>query len=1391
MSAQLIDCINRTDTQTPSDAEPRLSSATGTLFADLPGPITAEQRDMIHMALDWVDAPLAFFDRSLVLQFANAAYCTLLGRGRATLIGMPFEDVAIEGQGDDPRLHAFGALAGESLDIDIDIPHRHHGAPGDIERLQYRPQHDAEGQVIGVLTTLHRLERRQVDQRVDPFDPAGSAVRQPDGGSLDAPMRAALRMSQEDVIERERKQRELIESLPLPLLFIGSDGLCKWANRAFCATFAVADAQVAGTAPEVLSGFFADASRDGLHQATGGKAHSVVRELSPGGGEPRWYRADFLPGFDRNDTRSGVYVLLTDVNETRLAALRLEESEAHFRGFTENIPETMVFLDRDERFRYVNESFIRRTGKTRSQLLGRTVEEALGRVVRNRLKESLGHAFAGESFTRQGGDMFGDHTEWREVRYQPFRNDAGDVEGLYVVSRSLEGEKRAERAVRERDERIHFLTDNLPAEIVYVDADLRLQYCNQRFLSDYGFTGLDDVVGKLAADVVGGAVVGETAAHAAAALRGERVTYERCATQHSGDTRWLSVSLVGDFAEDGSARGIYSIAYDITDSKIAADTRTRQQQWIEAFVENFPQPLSYVDPNGIHQFANRAYGDFVAKARIDIIGHTGASVFGRDVAVVFNPSFLRALAGERLHTEHEVPIADGSPRFLSADWLPDVDAGGAVRGVYVVVQDIGEAKQARLAYEESLREMQRAMDSVALPISFVDTDERLRFVNHTTTAWYGRSAEELIGMRMRDLMSAEDYRFAQPYILAALSGEAVQYEREMRYHDGARRWVLIRYVSTRDEHDVVTGFYTTATDIQSRKKQEIALQQANGLLTAHFENTPLASFTLDGSGHVTRWSSQAETLFGWPRHEVIERSFAAIGLVDRDMLVDFLPDESDPDTATGNTRLHIVEARRRDGSLVTCEWHIAALRNAAGRITSSLALIQDVSQRVEAERRLTEIAQRDTLTRLLNRNALEPTLRAFIERARQGNTGVAVLFLDLDHFKNINDTLGHRVGDLMLVEVAAILRRCVRAEDEVVRIGGDEFMVVIGHARPKAIAHETAQRITAALGAPIRVENQRLSVTSSIGIAVYPDHGRAPEALIRSADLAMYRAKETGKNRFEFFSALLAQRSERRSAVKGALSRALKKDALRLYFQPRVRISDNRIVGAEALLRWTDPRLGVVSPKEFIVIAEESGLIHELGLYVFRTACRQLRDWQIRGVPLGVLSVNFSAHQLLVATFIDEVDQVIEETGVDPRRIEVEITETSMLFDLDVTKNVIADLKHRGMRIAIDDFGTGFSSLSHLQQLDVDTLKIDQSFIRDMLHDSGDAAITTSVISLARGLKLSTTAEGVENAQQLRALRNAGCDCYQGFLFSPAIVVEDIEALLQNQGPADGIQLPD
>ncbi len=1164
------------------------------------------------------------------------------------------------------------------------------------------------------------------------------------------------------------------EDIPRSIAFFTREGKLVWSNRALRAV--LGEEAVQGLDFQDPQTSLARELQPHFHEASLQGPLEVELQYGVDNAPGRWLRFDFVPEDKTGAEHSGLFLFCTDIDTQHMAALALEQSEIHFRSFSENIPEAIAFLDRARHYRYANQAFLELIGKPREEVIGHSVAQVVGTELSEQRRPHFERALAGEFVRLEAHDWINGNQTWREIRYHPYRHKDGSVQGVYVASRSIEAQKMTQGELREEQARIRVLTDNLPAQISYLGPDRRYRYCNNLFLSDNGLTEAE-VIGRTPLDVFGPDIDAELQRQLDAVVQGARVQFERRSAPQASEPRWWRVSIVADFDDAGTLKGTYGIAYDITETRVAQERLLQQQHWIEEFIENFPLPMSYLDPEGVYRYANRAFAQLLGKPKEGIVNAPSHAVFPAEASEEMLSAFRSALRGTSLRSEHVVTLQGNVSAWIAVDWLPDRDETQNVRGMYSISRDISEAKQAQLSYEASVREMQRAMDSVALPISYVDGQERIRFVNHTSTLWHGRRPEELIGLPLADLMSEDDHRFARPYIEAALSGQLVQYEREMRYHDGIRRWVMLRYVPTRDENGKVSGFYTTATDIQARKKQELALQQANWLLSAHFENTPLASFTLDADERVTRWSSQAETLFGWQREEVLERLFWELNLVDARADSDFFPRGDVGGIPETNSRRHVAYSRRRDGTQVACEWHIAALRDSRGRLTSILGLVQDVSMRVEAENRLIEIAQRDTLTQLLNRNALEPTLRTFIDRAKQESSGVAVLFIDLDHFKNVNDTLGHRVGDLMLIEIAAILKRCIRPEDEVARIGGDEFMVIVGHNRPKAVAHETAQRIITALQEPIRVENQRLSVAASIGVAVFPDHGRSPDALLRSADLAMYKAKENGKNRFEFFSASLAQRSERRAGIKTALKLALQRDALKLFYQPRVAVASGRVVGAEALLRWTDSRLGTIGPKEFINIAEESGLIHELGLFVFRKACKQIRHWQDRGIPIGRISVNFSAHQLLVATFIDEVDLVVEETGCDPRLIEVEITETSMLFDLGVTKNVIADLKHRGMHIAIDDFGTGFSSLSHLQQLDIDTLKIDQSFIRDMLDDAGDLAITRSVISLGRGLGLSVTAEGVENERQLAALREAGCDHYQGFLFSPAVAAEDLEVL--------------
>jgi len=1277
---------------------------------------------------EWLSAAICCVDRDFIIRAVSPRYAAFTGQTAQRVEGHALARQSGPANWAILQPHLERALAGEQ--VVIGATQANNGSQTNARRIELRPWTDKTGIPKGVIIAIFELG---------------------------APPSGFTRAE---------------HSIPIPMAFIDDRCNLAWWNPAF--------AEFAGDSLpsfDLLRG--SDESMDALLTAYKRARHeqraTVEILYPPGRPDARWIRFELICG--TSDAGSGAYLICNDVHTERTTLQRLRESETHFRSFTENIPEAIAFLDVNRRYRYANQAFLRLINKTREEIIERSVVEVIGPELARQRQDDFERALRGDFFSVEAYDDLPGEKRWREIRYLPYRSSDGSVEGVYVASHSIDEHKRAEGALREERGRTRVLTDNVPAQISYLSPNRRYQYCNQRFLTDNGLTETD-VIGHSPLEVFGAEIDARLQANIELAVRGERVQFERCSAPHAKEPGWWRVSVVADFDEAGTFKGTYGIAYDITEMKLAQERLSQQQQWIESFIENFPQSLSYIDAQGVYRYANRAFVELMGKSKAAVIGTPSHQLFPKEASEKMLEAFHSALSGNALRSEHALDGSRGMTRWMAVDWLPDRDDAGAIRGLYTLTRDISEAKRAQLDYEQSVREMQRAMDSVALPISRIDAEERVRFVNRTSTLWYGRRPDELVGLPLRALMSQDDYNFAKPYVDAALSGQLVQYEREMRYHDGIRRWVLLRYVPTKDESGTITGFYTTATDIQSRKTQELALQQANWLLSAHFENTPLASFTLNSDQRITRWSSQAEMLFGWQRNDVLERPFWDLGILENERRDDFFPKTEATLGTEPNSRRNVELARRRDGKKVACEWHIAALRDGHGKVTSILGLVQDVSQRLETENRLIEIAQRDTLTKLLNRNALEPTLRGFIERAKRDGSGVALLFIDLDHFKNVNDTLGHRVGDLMLIEIAATLKRSVRPEDEVARIGGDEFMIIVGHQKPKAIAHETAQRIIHALREPIRVENQRLSVAASIGVAVFPDHGQSPELLLRSADLAMYKAKENGKNRFEFFSASLAQRSERRAGIKAALKLALQRDTLKLYYQPRIDVVNGRMVGAEALLRWNDPRLGVVGPKEFINIAEESGLIHELGLYVFRKACHQAREWQDRSLQMGTISVNFSAHQLLLATFIDEVDRVIEEARCDPRSIEVEITETSMLFDLGITKSVIADLKHRGMHIAIDDFGTGFSSLSHLQQLDIDTLKIDQSFIRDMLDDSSDFAITRSVISLGRGLGLSVTAEGVENERQLALLREAGCDYYQGFYFSPAVAVEDLEVLL-------------
>ena len=404
-----------------------------------------------------------------------------------------------------------------------------------------------------------------------------------------------------------------------------------------------------------------------------------------------------------------------------------------------------------------------------------------------------------------------------------------------------------------------------------------------------------------------------------------------------------------------------------------------------------------------------------------------------------------------------------------------------------------------------------------------------------------------------------------------------------------------------------------------------------------------------------------------------------------------------------------------------------------------------------------------------------------IDVAQRNERQCAVLFIDLDRFKIVNDSLGHEAGDQLLKEVAARLPRCVRRSDIVARLGGDEFVVLLDDIPDLAVASDVARKILSSVLAPVDIMGHECRITGSIGVAAYPLHARDAATLMKHADTAMYLAKEEGKNNFQFYAADASPMSITHLVLESHLARALERREFSLQYQPRIDIATGTIKGTEALLRWWNPELGTVSPAQFIPLAEDTGLIVSIGKWVLKTACEQNVAWQRRGLPEIVISVNLSPRQFRDPALLDDIAQVLRETGMTPGLLELEITESMIMHNVDLAAAKAAAIKQLGVRLAVDDFGTGYSSLSQLKRFPIDTLKIDRSFVRDIPENADDRAITETIISLGKALDVTVVAEGVETAEQFEFLLAKACDEMQGFLFSkpchPDALVELLETI--------------
>ena len=537
----------------------------------------------------------------------------------------------------------------------------------------------------------------------------------------------------------------------------------------------------------------------------------------------------------------------------------------------------------------------------------------------------------------------------------------------------------------------------------------------------------------------------------------------------------------------------------------------------------------------------------------------------------------------------------------------------------------------------------------------------------------------------------------------------------------------------------------------------------------------------DIAGNITFLNLVAEKMTGWPLQEAAGRPMIEVFRT-------WDPRSTEPTETT--VELAILQIRavhlppsciliRRDGLEIPIEDSIAPIHDREGNAIGAVIVFRDVSVAQAMARQMTHSAEHDFLTGLPNRMLLNDRIQQAIASAHRHKKQIAVLFLDLDGFKHINDSLGHPIGDKLLQSIGKRLMATVRGADTVSRQGGDEFVVLLTDLSLPEDAVLMAARILRTVAVSHSVDQHDLHVTTSIGVSVYPDDGQDPETLIKNADTAMYQAKENGRQSYQFFKPAMNARAVERQSIEESLRRALERQEFAVHYQPKICMRTGIITGAEALIRWTHPTRGAISPAQFIPVAEDCGLIVSIGRWVLRQACAQAREWQRAGLPAITMAVNVSAMEFQDEAFLPGLLQILEEARLEARSLELELTESALMKRVESTATILRTLKESGVQIAVDDFGTGYSSLSYLRKFPIDSLKIDQSFVRHIGKAADDAAIVTAVISMARSLKLRVVAEGVETLKELEFLKAHQCDEAQGYYFSRPVPAPQFADLLR------------
>ncbi|MFA1030692.1 hypothetical protein ALP10_200150 [Pseudomonas syringae pv. helianthi] len=679
---------------------------------------------------------------------------------------------------------------------------------------------------------------------------------------------------------------------------------------------------------------------------------------------------------------------------------------------------------------------------------------------------------------------------------------------------------------------------------------------------------------------------------------------------------------------------------------------------------------------------------------------------------------------------------------------------------------------------EARRSLENVVQNIPAFISQWDKELRNVFTNDLGEKWLGMRGSHMVGLHLRDILGETNFFAIEQHFDAMLYGVNTSFDISLIRPDGdtlhGQASVVYHNVENRDD-----GFLLLITDVTDRKHAETALYREKERIRITLNSISDAVIATDVGGLISFLNPIAEEMTGWKVEEALGQTIEAVMPLRETSTERELHNPIRIALSQRRTVGMTLNARlvRRDGSTLEVEDSAAPIFDSDNELTGAITVFHDVSEARALAIKMAHLANHDALTNLPNHMLLRDRTEQAIRDAKRVGCRVAFLFFDLDHFKSINDASGHSTGDQLLQQVASRLKKSMRGNDTVSRQGGDEFIGLLHNIQKIEDVATAAENFLAFLSEPYWIENNRYDLTVSIGISLFPDDSDNMATLYHQADAAMYRAKQDGRNRFQFFCTEIEDSLRSCHLLERRMRVAVENQEFEVYYQPKVDAKHSTIIGAEALVRWRRSDGQLISPAEFIPMAEETGLIVPIGLDVLRKACLAGVKWHAEGFHI-LIAVNVSLVQMGEVNFVDSVKGVLKETGIAPELLELEITEAVFASDMIRTRDSLFDLKALGISIALDDFGIGYSSLAYLKRFPIDVLKIDQSFVRDMLTDNSDAGIVEAIVQMARSLSLSLVAEGVEQEAQAQALLALGCQVMQGYLYGRPMPMQDFEAFL-------------